>query len=398
VVPVLVGGATMAHLAGLPESLSALTEHEAAELRNNSFSEDCARLAKQLGLQPAPPSRRKLWIALLAAAALFAVLIAVGIGPWRERRARKASIDRTIATARLQSSRAEHESAFRTYDGLLKLDPGNPAATEARIDAAMAWLRDFRVIAAEGVKPEARAGALLDEISPVLDAGLAQTNGKGPRAATILAHIGWWHWLNQHLAYREFETAPRRDLTEALRLEPSNVYAHAMLGSWMLLTNRGTKEALTHFQAAVDTKAERPFVRKLQLGALIYPRETETRVALVRIADEMRRNAEPIEDRYRSRILTVYSPTVNSGEELIQTLSAVPPADAWATYLWLDEPPADASPVQRPFIRAHLLEIEGKRAEALAEFEQLRGELKRRGYDGRIATHVEDAIKRLSAR
>jgi hypothetical protein len=398
VVPVLVGGATMAHLAGLPDSLSALTQHEAAELRNNSFSDDCARLAKELRLEPVRPSRRKLWIALLAAAAVIGLLFAVGIGPWREYRARKASIDQTLATARLQSGRAEHESAFRTYHGLLKLDPGNQAATEARIDAAMAWLRDFRVVPAQGTKPEARAGALLDEISPVLDAGLAQTNGQGPRAATILAHIGWWHWLNQHLAYREFETAPRRDLTEALRLDASNVYAHAMLGSWMMLTNRGTKEALTHFQAAVDTKAERPFVRKLQLGALIYPRDSETRIALVRAADDMRRNAEPLEDRYRSRILNVYSPTVNSGEELAETLSAVPPADAWATFLWLDEPPADASPVLRPFIRSHLLEIEGKRPEALSEFEQLRGELKRRGYDGRIATHVEDAIKRLSNR
>ena len=398
VAPVLVGGATMAHLAGLPDSLSALTEHEAAELRDGTFGEDCARLAKQLRLEPEPKSRRKLWIALSACAALLAVLLAVGIGPWKASRARKASIDRTLATARLQSGRGEHESAFRTHQGLLKLDPGNQIATEAAVDAAMGWLREFRVVATEGAKPEARAGALLDEIAPVLDAGLARANGKGTRAATILAHIGWWHWLNQHLAHREFGTAPQRDLTQALTLDPSNVYAHAMLGSWMMLTNRGTTEALRHFQAAVDTKIERPFIRQLQLGALIYPRDSQARIALVRAADDMRRNAEPLEERYRRRILHVYSPTVNSAEELSETLSAVPPADGWATFLWLDEPPADLSPVLRPFIRASLFEIEGKHAEALAGFEELRGELKRRGYDGRIVGHVDRAIGRLSRR
>ena len=87
---------------------------------------------------------------------------------------------------------------------------------------------------------------------------------------------------------------------------------------------------------------------------------------------------------------------MNSAEELKESLSAVPPADAWATYVWLDDVKADDQAVRRAFIQASLQEIESKRTEALAAFTQLRSELKRLGYDGRIARHVDGAIARLS--
>jgi hypothetical protein len=94
---------------------------------------------------------------------------------------------------------------------------------------------------------------------------------------------------------------------------------------------------------------------------------------------------------------------VNSAEEIKATLSAVPPADAWATYLWLDEPMKSTGDVEyqrlrHDFVQAGLLEIEGKREAALAAFESLQGELKRRKYNGRIVSHVDTAIKRLAMR
>ena len=52
IVPVLVGGANVTELAGLPDTISALSQYEAAELRDSTFSEDCTRLAKSLRLQP----------------------------------------------------------------------------------------------------------------------------------------------------------------------------------------------------------------------------------------------------------------------------------------------------------------------------------------------------------
>ena len=44
VVPVLVGGATPAELTGLPPELAALASHQAIEIRDGSFKQDCERL------------------------------------------------------------------------------------------------------------------------------------------------------------------------------------------------------------------------------------------------------------------------------------------------------------------------------------------------------------------
>ena len=349
IVPVLVGGASMAELAGLPDKLSVLSQFEAAELHDSTFSEDCARLARSLRLEPVASTeltggkfgRKKAIGVLLGSAVLIGLVIAalawMGIGPWSEYRARKATIAQMFATGRTQADRTEYESAFKTYQSLLKIDPGNRAAMDLEVDAAMRWLENFHVIATEGAKAEDIAGAQLAEIMPVLDAGLARANGQRPRSADILAHIGWAHWLNQKIAQREFGPAPERDLRQALAVDSSNVFAHAMLGNWMMQTGGRTEEALLHFRVAGKLNKERPFVRQLQLGAMIYPRDLETRMELIRVANEMRRNGEPIDERQRRRILTAYSPTVNSAEELSETLSAVPPGDTWATYLWLDE-------------------------------------------------------------
>ena len=78
-------------------------------------------------------------------------------------------------------------------------------------------------------------------------------------------------------------------------------------------------------------------------------------------------------------------------------LTAVPPGDAWATYLWLygPKPPGstfDSQRAKHDYIHASILEIEGKHPEALAAFHALRGELKLRGYGGRITTNADMAI------
>ena len=52
VVPVLVGGATTAQLNDLPGPLASLPMYQAVELRDNSFKDDCVRLAQSLGSAP----------------------------------------------------------------------------------------------------------------------------------------------------------------------------------------------------------------------------------------------------------------------------------------------------------------------------------------------------------
>jgi tetratricopeptide (TPR) repeat protein len=256
------------------------------------------------------------------------------------------------------------------------------------------------VIIGERQKAEDLAGLPLSELMSVLDSGLARTSERGKRAADILAHLGWAHWLNQHIAEKEFGPAAEQNLRRALSLDPTNVYANAMLGNWLLQTNGSLDEALHRFDVALKSNQQRTLVREMQLGGMIYNETPGVRSVLIRVANQMRINSERMAEPYKHRVLSNYSP-VNSHKELTETLSAVPPNEAWATFLWLDDKQptggeAEEQRIQHEFIQASILEIAGKSSEALPLFKALDGELKRKGYSGRLSDHVAMAIKRLS--
>jgi hypothetical protein len=412
IVPVLVGGATMAQLSELPEKIATLSLYHAAELRDSTFKDDCIRLSKSLNLaidsrtaSALKNGRRGKWISAAVVAGIVLVLAAVfgfsALDRWNDYRARNSAVSALLDTARTQENREEYESAFRSYQKALTADPTNRNIAELQADAAMGWLRNFHVLVPEGASAEDLAGPVLAELIGVLDTALARTAGQGLRAANVLAHIGWAHWLNQRIAHKEFGPAAERDLRESLRLDDNNVFANAMLGNWIIQNHGSTVEALRRLKAAVNTGKERPFVRRMQLGAMVYDRDPQLAQALIRVANDMRKNGEPIDDVYKRRILSAYSPTVNDADELRRTFSAVPPDDAWATFLWLDRPEAAADDSQErrlrhQFIHASILELDGKSQQALVAFTDLQRELKARGYDGRIATHVAGAVKRLS--
>src|ERR1035438_8126362 len=97
----------------------------------------------------------------------------------------------------------------------------------------MLWVENFHITLPEGQNPAEVAGPALDQILMILDAGLTRT--KGSETADIRAHIGWAHWLNQHIAEREFGSDAEQNLRAALASDPSNVYANSMFGDWLLL-------------------------------------------------------------------------------------------------------------------------------------------------------------------
>ena len=393
IVPVLVGGATMPRQADLPAALSALSFQQAAELRDSSFKEDCERLAKYLRLASSPKSPRIKW--RLPAIVVAAVLALAGL--WSLWMPRTPPADPRLATARTQTELGEHQSAFRTYREVLKTGPASPAVMDLQTDAAMAWLRDFRVTIAEGQKAEDIAGPPLSEIIGVLEAALARAGGRGPRAGDILAHLGWAHWLNQHLAYKEFGPAAERALRQALAVDPTNVFAHAMLGNWLLQNNGDTAEAFRHFDAAEKTKQQRPLLRQMQLGGMIYNRDPGIPAAVMRVVNQMRINGETIPERHRSRVMTYFRP--GNSDELQEMLSAVPPNDAWATFLWLDGPSKGDEMkyegFRREFIHARVLELDGKTAEALALLTELDQKMRSARFTGRFLDDVAGASKRL---
>jgi hypothetical protein len=237
----------------------------------------------------------------------------------------------------------------------------------------MLWVEDFDVPVPKGKNASDLAGPKLDEVFPVLEAGRARVSG--PQAADVLAHIGWAHWLNEQ-AERESSDAPERNLKAALLADPKNVYANAMYGNWLMQTGGPLSEAMDHFNTAVKTGKARPWVRVMELNALVY--KDEARSERSKITNDMRKNGEPIEDGFRSRIASDYDPIVCSHREMIQTLSAVPPDEAWATYLWLADKHGDEEDydlLKREFVAAGVSEVAGKRAEAIAKFLALKRKL-----------------------
>jgi tetratricopeptide (TPR) repeat protein len=306
-----------------------------------------------------------------------------------------------LAVAESQTQRGEFEAAVATYQDILKKDPIDRQAADEQVSATMQWVDHFGVLTREGQSATDIAAPKIDAMLPILDAGLARAHGQ--RAADILAHIGWVHWLNWHIAEREMASSSEQSFLRALTIEPSNVYANAMLGNWLLQTRGSLKEATNHFATAVQTGKERPWVRSMQLGALIYNEVPEARSELVKVVNDMRMSREGLSEDNKHRILSfIYdlSPSDTSG--LRQALSAVPPADSWATYQWLDdlqETDAKAKEwhqLRRDYIYASILEVSGKQPQALSQYRLLQAKLK--GSDYNLADPVKNAIKRLAVK
>lgn len=262
----------------------------------------------------------------------------------------------------------------------------------------MAWLRNFSAAGADDKEVQSRASAQLAELFPILEAEVA--GQKGSRQADILAHIGWAHWLNFHIALKDVPSSSEHSFRRALAADSRNVYANAMLGNWLMQNGQRLAEAKQHFDLAVTSGRERPFVRQLQLGGMIYVEDMQTRIELTRVANEMRKNGEQISESDKSRIIsTNYAPAMVDDGELGRILATLPPDEAWATYLWLDET-SDFSDEEaqslkqltHKFIEAKIKEVSGKNDEALALYRSLQTELRGKGitWSPRVALAIKN--------
>jgi tetratricopeptide (TPR) repeat protein len=345
-----------------------------------------------------PMKRIMTWVGVATALIGLGGSIAGGIRWFENRRQHNAEFASQMAAAEEQAKQGEYQASIRSYDNILKDNPLDPSALKQQLDTAMQWAEHFHAVARDGQDAASAAAPQLDEIMAVLDSGL--TRSKGSDAADVQAHIGWAHWLNQKIAEREFGPATKQNLQAALKLDPSNVYANAMLGNWMLQTKGNFTQAAGYLRNAVSTGKVRPYVRRMQLGGLIYDETPGARAELIKAANEMRTGGESLsESRKRSILAFCCNPTLTNHAELVESLSAVPKDDAWKTYLWLDDSPQEGQyeAVQRlthEFIEANLTEITGDQPEALKKYLLLQQELSEQR--GSLKTSVDEAVARLS--
>jgi hypothetical protein len=356
---------------------------------------------QQSQLPEKPSSLKKItaWVAGVSALIGLFVTLSGGVQWLKNHWTQHHDISGELAVAESQMQRAEYEAAVATYQDILKKDAHNQQAADEQVTAAMRWAENFSVLVPEGKSATDAAAPKLDTILPILDAGLARA--KGQRAADILAHIGWIHWLNWHIAERETGPAAEQSFLRALTIDPSNVYANAMFGNWQLQNNRSFSDAVTHFATAVQGGKERPLVRRMQLGGLIYNAAPHARAELVKVVNDMRKNNETLSDDENGRILSFTYP-LSQPAELMEALSAVPPTESWATYQWLDDAQntEGSDPgwrqLRSDFIYANILELSGKRPEALSRYKLLLPKLKR--SNSTLIGPVQDAIQRLAAK
>jgi len=309
----------------------------------------------------------------------------------------KAELQANMALAQTQASQGEYEAAVQSYADILKANPLYQPALDQQLNTAMLWAENFHVLVPEGQDATSVAAPALDRILSILDS--AMTRAKGSQAADVRAHIGWAHWLNQHIAQREFGPAAEQNFRAALALDPSNVYANAMLGNWMLQNDGNFAEAIQHLIMAVSTGKARPFVRSLQLGGLIDLDEKGARAETVKAANDARKSGESLEERYQADILSFcFDPARTSHEQYAEYISAVPPDEVWKTYLWLDDKPGNAQSqaANHDFVEANLLELSGKQQDALEKYRQLQTELK--NSPGAMKGAVDAAVARLTRR
>jgi hypothetical protein len=303
-----------------------------------------------------------------------------------------------MATADSQTKQGEYEAAVKTYGQILKNDPVNPVVLDAQLNATMEWVENFSVLVSEGQSATNAAGQQIDEMLPILNAGLARL--KGSRAADVEAHLGWAHWLNWHVAEREYRATAEKDLRAAVELDKNNVYANAMLGNWMLQNHGNFAEAIAHLNTAVATGKARPLVREMQVGGLLGNDIPGARAEIFKAMDDIRRSGEPLDEETKHRIVGFCcEAAMSSDAELKESLTAVPKDDAWKTYLWLSDAPVESSEqkaktLTQEFVHARLSEFTGDSAGALAMYRTLQTELK--GTNMVIADKVDEAVKRLS--
>ena len=103
-----------------------------------------------------------------------------------------------------------------------------------------------------------------------------------------------------------------------------------MIGEWLLLPPANLEEAKTHFATALKGGKAKPFVRGCQLEGMIYNEEPGVRAELIRVANQMRKDNDPISDDDKGRIHSYFSTTVGTDAELREVVSAAPPDEVWA--------------------------------------------------------------------
>ena len=283
---------------------------------------------------------------------------------------RRRAVARLLASEAVQLRASDYGSAWGTLAQAAAIDPGSARVQQAQEDAAMRWLENIRV--SEGQT----FASITEKLEPVLTRGAV--SAKSPqRQADLLAHLGWSYFLRRR---EDSGPDPEPTYRDALRKDPTNPYAHAMWGHWILWNHGGIATASEHFAAALAAPRPglRPYVRSMQLSALHNEDTPEALTEIIRVANDVRKEHGDLSPPWPHDILNIYwERLVLPNADTAAFLRAVPPLDHLDTFDWLLQRAgrAESDSLTHAYIRSALLEAAGRRDEALAGYRTLQSRL-----------------------
>lgn len=294
----------------------------------------------------------------------------------------KREIVDQLARGRTQEQAQDYAAAWTTYEQADKSVQGRRlfqwlGATlvadiaHARTHVVMQWLDNIQV-------PSGKHFAdIVDPLLPTLDDAI--THHEGSRKGDMLAYRGWADFLR--LRDGRSDLKPEAYYQRAIEADPSNAYAHAMWGHWILWTGGNLADAHRHFTQALTVAEHRPFVRELQLAALGNRSTDESEMAQVLVANDMRRGQEPLNATARVHLYRIFDSQFRlyraTRESLAKLTAVAPPSDLLATYQWLfDEKEFPLSKqVSAPYILGVLQAAAGQSNEARQTLQAFRSTL-----------------------
>jgi tetratricopeptide (TPR) repeat protein len=315
------------------------------------------------------PGRPWRLFAMLAGIALAGGLGLAGYTQWQKQRLAEAQATTLAATAQQLCESRDHALAWQRYDEAIARYPDHSSLRQAREDCGMRWLREIRVREGKETFTD-----IVNRVLPILAEGA--TNAKGQRAADLRAHMGWANFLRIREGARGL--APQAQYQKALVEDASNVYAHAMWAHNIMFKGGSIESARQHFDSALASGRERSYVRELQFAAMLSNMESSTQIEAARVAGEMRKSGEEIDERLRERLWTyVYSAGLLSESRRMSFMAGMRDPDNPATFRWLypeNRVREDRRNLWRYFM-ASLEQAAGERDAALARYEALRSDI-----------------------
>lgn len=305
-----------------------------------------------------------------------------------ESRARERRVTELVRMAESQQRSQRFEQAWEHLAAATALDPDNDNVRRAYEDLAMLWLQAARIGEGETFH------RLVAKLEPILDRGLIAAARE--RQADLHAYLGWAAFLRWR--ERPGGASPADAYRQALALDPTNPYAHAMLGHWLVWSANDIAAAQQHFTAAIASGRAAVYVRRLQLAALQNARSPAAALEMIAVASDMRKQNQELGAIERTQIWNVYAaaatrPDDAAGENITR---ALPPAEHLATFSGLFAGRFDD---ERALTYAYWLGVlqaaAGQRADARQTLDALSAKLA--GRRDLLATRTRSARARIAA-